>query len=108
MGIRAELKKGRMPEQVREVADSECVDVEILKKGIIEGKIVIPKNKKRSNIKSVGIGYPLKTKVNANVGTSTDQANKDLEVCKAIAAEEAGADTVMDLSTGGNLSEIRK
>jgi len=108
MGIRAELKKGRMPEQVREVADSEGVDVEILKKGIIEGKIVIPKNKKRSNIKSVGIGYPLKTKVNANVGTSTDQANKDLEVCKAIAAEEAGADTVMDLSTGGNLSEIRR
>lgn len=108
MGLKTLLKKGRVPDQVKEVASAEGVDIETLKRGILKGEIVIPKNKKREGIKSIGIGYPLKTKVNANVGTSTDQEDKDLEVKKALVAKEAGADTVMDLSSGGNLLLIRR
>lgn len=108
MGLKTLLKKGRVPDQVKEVASAEGVDIETLKRGILKGEIVIPKNKKREGIKSIGIGYPLRTKVNANVGTSTDQEDKDLEVKKALAAKEAGADTVMDLSSGGNLLLIRR
>lgn len=108
MGIKTLLKKGRIPEGVKEVADREGLDIEVLKLGILQGKIVIPRNKKRDNIKSIGIGYPLRTKVNANIGTSTDQIDKNLELKKAVAAEKAGTDTLMDLSTGGDISEIRR
>ena len=108
MGIKTLLKKGRIPEGVKEVADREGLDIEVLKLGILQGKIVIPRNKKRKNIKSIGIGYPLRTKVNANIGTSTDQIDKNLELKKAVAAEKAGTDTLMDLSTGGDISEIRR
>ncbi len=108
MRLITELKRGRVPEQIKEIASVERVDTEVIKKKVIEGKIVIPKNVKKGDIKAIGIGYPLKTKVNANIGTSTDQIDIDLEVKKAIAAEEAGADTVMDLSTGGNLSLVRR
>ncbi len=108
MGIIRDLREGKVPDSVREVADSEAVEIEELKKRLLEGKIVIPRNKKRENVKSIGIGYPLKTKVNANIGTSTDQVDKELEVKKAITAQEAGADTIMDLSTGGDISGIRR
>jgi len=58
-------------------------------------------------IRPVGIGRGLRTKVNANIGTSTDASNIDDEIEKAKVAVQAGADAIMDLSTGGNLSEIR-
>jgi phosphomethylpyrimidine synthase len=103
-----ELKKGRIPKQIKEIASVESVDTDVINEKVIEGKIVIPKNEKKGYIKAIGIGYPLKTKVNANIGTSTDQIDVDLEVKKAIAAEEAGADTIMDLSTGGDLSLVRR
>lgn len=106
--IKTEIKKGILPELVKDVSMEECIDINILKKSILEGKIVIPKNNRREDVIPTGIGYPLRTKVNANVGSSTDQPDKDLEVKKAIVAEEAGADTIMDLSTGGDIAGIRR
>ena len=108
MGIIAELKKGKTPSLVQKVADSENVILDVLTKGILEKTIVITKNEKRENVKPTGIDYPLTTKVNANVGTSTDKSDIKFEVKKAILAEKAGADTIMDLSTGGDIKRIRR
>jgi phosphomethylpyrimidine synthase len=108
LGIITELKNGKIPHSVQKVADSENVKLDILTRGILEGKIVITKNKKRKKVKPTGIGFPLKTKVNANVGTSTDKPDIAPEIKKAIIAEKSGADTIMDLSTGGDLKCIRR
>ncbi len=108
MGIVTELKEGKIPALVQKIAESENVNLEVLNKGILEGTIVIPKNEKRESIRPTGIGYPLTTKVNANVGTSTDKPDINFEVEKAILAEKAGADTIMDLSTGGDIRKVRK
>jgi len=108
LGIITELKKGRVPFLVREVADSENINLDILVKNILERKVIITKNNKRESVKPTGIGFPLTTKVNANVGTSTDKSDTDFEVEKAVLAEKTGADTIMDLSTGGNIKKVRK
>jgi len=62
----------------------------------------------RRSCRPVGIGEGLRTKVNANIGTSPDRASLKAEMAKLRAAVDAGADTVMDLSTGGNIPGIRK
>lgn len=108
MGIIAELKEGKIPSSVQKIADSENINPGILVEGILERKIVLTKNKNRTNVRPTGIGYPLHTKVNANVGTSTDKPDIDFEIEKAILAEKAGADTIMDLSTGGDIRKVRK
>ncbi|MEO0293968.1 MAG: phosphomethylpyrimidine synthase ThiC [candidate division WOR-3 bacterium] len=103
----SELRENKIPKVVREVAKNENVDLNILVKRILEGKIVITKNEKKE-VRPVGIGYPLRTKVNANVGTSPDKPDIAFEVEKAKIAEKAGADTIMDLSTGGDLKKVRR
>jgi len=108
LGIITELKKGNIPPSVLKIADSENIKIDVLSKAILERTIVVTKNKKRKKVKPTGIGYPLKTKVNANIGTSTDKQDIASEIKKAIIAENAGADTIMDLSTGGNINKIRK
>jgi len=108
LGIITELKKGRTPSLVQKIARAEKIQLDVLIKGILERKIVITKNKKRKKVKPTGIGYPLTTKVNANVGTSTDKSDIAFEVKKAVLAEKAGADTIMDLSTGGDIRKIRQ
>jgi phosphomethylpyrimidine synthase len=108
MGVIAELKKGNFPDHVQKVAQWEKIDINVLSDAIINGTIVITKNNKRKKVKPTGIGFPLKTKVNANVGTSTDKQNILYEIEKAITAEKAGADTLMDLSTGGDIKKTRK
>jgi phosphomethylpyrimidine synthase len=108
LGIITELKKGNIPDQVQKVAESENIDIHLIVEAIIKGQIVIIKNIKRGNVNPKGIGFPLKTKVNANVGTSTDKQDISFEIKKAIVAQQAGADTLMDLSTGGDIRSIRK
>jgi phosphomethylpyrimidine synthase len=94
---------------VKMVAGSEAVDETLVRKGLNDGSIVIPYNRKRPReINALGIGRGLKTKVNANIGTSPSIADLDNELAKLKAAVEAGADTVMDLSTGGDIDEVRK
>ena len=103
-----EARKGRITKEMRYVARQEGLKPEVIRKGIIKGEIVIPANIKRKDTKWCGIGKGLKTKVNANIGTSPPVANIRDELRKLGAAEEAKADTVMDLSIGGDLSRIRR
>ncbi len=99
--------KGIATKEIKEVATAEQRSEEFIMKGLVKGSIVIPKNINH-NIKARGIGKGLKTKVNANIGTSSDIAQLDNELLKLESAIDAKADSVMDLSTGGDLDYIRK
>lgn len=102
-----DIRKGDIPQEVYEVAKDEGVSVEWLANRISEGRVVILLNSKRNKkIKPVGIGYGLRTKVNVNIGTSPDRVNYELEMEKLNVAEKYGADTVMDLSIGGNVKRM--
>lgn len=96
-----------MTHALQQVAKKEGVSVQYLKNGIKKGHIVLVKNKKH-RIKPLAIGTGLRTKVNANLGTSPDVANLKYELKKLSTSIEAGADTVMDLSTGGDINRIRR
>ena len=100
-------RAGIVTKEMEEVAKAENRPVEFIMEGLKKGTIVIPKNKNH-DVKPVGIGEGLRTKVNANIGTSSDIAELDMELEKLKAAVEAKADSVMDLSTGGDLDYIRR
>jgi len=89
------------------VARAEGVEGELIRQGVAEGVIVIPANINHQGLIPCGIGRGLRTKVNANLGTSADYCNVEGELAKLQTAIEAGADAVMDLSTGGDLPGIR-
>jgi phosphomethylpyrimidine synthase len=99
--------KSRIPEAARAVAKAENVPVEKITRGLASGRIVIPWNPKHSPT-AVGIGEGLKVKVNVNIGTSEDCIDLDEEMEKARVAMKYGADTIMDLSTGGDINKIRR
>ncbi|MDI6654937.1 MAG: phosphomethylpyrimidine synthase [Candidatus Hydrothermarchaeota archaeon] len=103
-----QAKSGEITEEVRAIAKKENVAVEKLQRSICAGRTVIPKNVIRENVEPVGIGSGLRVKVNANLGTSPEHADLKEEIEKARVAVECGADTIMDLSTGGDLDKIRK
>jgi len=94
--------------QMKKVAVDEHFDPEHIRSLVARGEIVIPCNPRRKSQKIVGIGAGLRTKINASIGTSSDICDLDAEVRKAVAAEEEGADTLMELSAGGDLDQIRK
>ncbi|ADG13081.1 phosphomethylpyrimidine synthase [Methanocaldococcus infernus] len=100
-------KRGEVTEEMKIIAKEEKIELEKLVRYVAKGYVVIPKNVNRE-CKPVGIGKGLRTKVNANIGTSPDLVDINLEIEKAKVAEKYGADTIMDLSTGGDLKEIRK
>ncbi len=100
--------QGKITDEMRAVAEDEGLAPEEIRKGVAEGTIVIPKNIKHKLQRPIGIGKGLRTKVNANIGTSTDYINLEEELKKARVSWEAGADTIMDLSTGGDLDKIRR
>ncbi|MCS3901633.1 phosphomethylpyrimidine synthase [Methanococcus voltae] len=102
-----EAIKGNITEEMKYVAEYEKMDVNELRKLIAKGYVVIPKNVNRDT-KPVGIGEGLSTKVNVNLGTSPDCIDMDSELKKVAISNKYGADAIMDLSTGGNLPEIRK
>jgi len=99
---------GKISDEMKTVARDESVSEEEIRQKVACGRIIIPCNKKRKNIKISGIGEGLRTKVNASIGTSSDIVDIDAEVRKAKAAEESKADTLMELSVGGDLDEIRR
>lgn len=103
-------RRGIITEEMLAVAQEEHVEIQQIRDGIASGEIVIFKNKHNANPrkKICGVGKGLFTKVNANIGTSRDWINIDEELAKLEACEKAGAHAVMDLSTGGDLTEIRK
>jgi phosphomethylpyrimidine synthase len=97
-----------LPEFI-EVAKYERVPIDKIMEGVAAGTIVITKNNVRPRpIRSVGIGSGLLVKVNANIGTSQDSADIKNELRKLEALVQAKSDAVMDLSTGGDLTAIRK
>ena len=100
-------RKGLATPQMGAVAAAEGVSVEYVRTVVAEGKIVIPGNTVRKP-KAVGIGKGLRTKVNASIGTSSDIIDYAAEVRKAKIAEAAGADTLMELSVGGDLDRVRR
>jgi len=100
--------RGDTSPQMIQVAKAESIDVEILREKIASGKVVIPANMRHIGLKPCGVGEGLSTKVNANIGTSSDYGDVTTELVKLKTALDAGADTVMDLSTGGDISAIRK
>lgn len=101
-------RNGTATEALTHVAKNEKTDSQTLMEKMARGKVVLPRNTRRPAFSYIGIGEGLKTKVNANIGTSGDLDNIDLELEKIKACEEAGADAVMDLSTGANISETRR
>lgn len=90
------------------VADREGRDPELIREGVAAGTIVIPANKNHLALDPHGIGKGLRTKVNANIGTSTQFPDIQQELYKLQAALSAGTDAVMDLSTGGDLDALRR
>ena len=101
-------RKGVISPQVKSVAQNEGLEVDFILQGLLEGTIIIPANPSHENLVPCGIGKGLKTKVNANIGTSSEFFDLDVELSKLQVAIEFGADTVMDLSTGGDVSAIRR
>ena len=102
-------RRGVPTEEMLRVAKDEDIDINFLIQKVANGSIIIPKNNiRKQEIKVVGIGKGLKTKVNVNIGTSTLYQNLDEEVAKAKVAVKYGGDTIMDLSDGGNLDLIRE
>ena len=91
-----------------EAAQGEAVEPEDLAELIASGRAVLPANRLRRSRKNCAIGERLSVKVNANIGTSGDRCLLDLELEKLRTAEDCGADSVMDLSTGGELRAIRE
>lgn len=101
-------RQGTVTEAMEKCASAEGVSPETIRQGLAEGTMVITQNLKHRAIAPLAIGKGLRTKVNANVGTSRDHMNVEEELEKVRAAIEAGADTIMDLSTGLAIDETRK
>jgi len=105
MTIFEEALKGNITKEMLHIAEIERVDVRKLMKKISKGEVVIMK---RENFKPVGIGFPLRTKINVNFGTSSSAINLSEEFKKVEIAQKYGADTMSDLSMGGDIDAIRK
>jgi phosphomethylpyrimidine synthase len=103
-----QARKGNITPEMAAVAREEGVSIEHVIEGIAHGTIVITKNIRHTSIAPLGIGKGLRTKINANIGTSKDRMSIDDEIDKLKVAVAAGADAVMDLSTGGPIVGIRK
>ena len=99
-------RKGKITPAIEQVAAAEGLSPEFVREGVAEGRIVIIKAPQSG--KAVGVGAGLRTKVNASVGTSSHLCDPELEKRKARLAEEAGADTLMELSAAGDIDAIRR
>ena len=105
-----EVEKARAGETssaLKEVAQFEGIDAERLRALVADGRVVIT-GYARAHSRVIGIGEGLSTKVNANIGTSPDHNDPEIELQKLKAAIDAGADALMDLSIGGDISAMRR
>jgi len=101
-------RKGIITTEMEIVSKYEFIDMSILLERIAQGHICIPKNINHDVKSPRGVGKGLKTKVNANIGTSGDYCSLEEELVKVDVAVKHGADAIMDLSTGGDITEIRR
>ena len=100
-------KEGKITEQMKRVAEKEGRSAEFIRERVADGRVVIPANVNHTNLDPIGIGRELLTKINANIGNSSLSSCPKEEQEKLRTALKYGADTVMDLSTGGNIVKIR-
>ncbi len=98
----------RILPEIRHVADIEGIKPEKLKKLLSAGRVIIPSNPRHKNLVPCAIGEGTRVKINANIGTSRDYIDVREELQKVRVAIRYGADAIMDLSTGGNVPEIRR
>ncbi len=101
-------REGIITPELKQVAASEMLPEEQIRELVAAGKVVIPANIHHKNLQAMGIGRKLRTKVNANIGNSTLSSCPSQELEKLRRAVQYGADTVMDLSTGSNITLIRQ
>ncbi len=101
-------RQGVITEEMRFVAGREKIEPELVRSEIARGRMIIPANVNHRNLEPMGIGIASKCKINANIGNSATSSNIEEELKKLHHAVHYGADTVMDLSTGGDIPEIRK
>ena len=103
-----QARSGATTPEMEAVALKEHVNVEWLRDQVAEGRVVIPANPRHNRLVPCGIGEGLFVKVNANIGTSSDKSVLEDEVAKLRVSLEAGADAIMDLSTGRQIDVSRK
>ncbi|MFH1028168.1 MAG: phosphomethylpyrimidine synthase ThiC [Pseudomonadota bacterium] len=101
-------RRGLVTEKMQLAALAEGVAPEFIRAGIAAGNIVICHNIKHANGTPLPVGTGLRTKINANIGSSSDDTDMQKELEKARVAVKYGADAIMDLSTGGPVDEIRR
>ena len=105
-----QARKGQITPEMEHVARREAIEPEVVRAEVARGRMVIPANKEhiRLGLEPMGIGKKAKCKINANIGNSAVTSDVENELSKLKMAVDLGADTVMDLSTGGNIDSIRR
>lgn len=101
-------RRGIITEEMEYVARSEGLSPEFVRSEVARGRMIIPANIRHLNLRPIGIGIAARCKINANIGNSSTTSDIAQELEKLRVALKYGADTVMDLSTGGNIREIRQ
>ncbi len=101
-------RQGLVTEEMRYVAKREKLEPELIRSEVARGRMIIPANVNHRNLEPMAIGIASKCKINANIGNSATSSNIEEELKKLHHAVHYGADTVMDLSTGGDIPTIRK
>ncbi|MGA2076947.1 MAG: phosphomethylpyrimidine synthase ThiC, partial [Terriglobia bacterium] len=98
-------RQGIVTEEMEYVAKRENLPAETVRSEVACGRMIIPANVRHPELEPMAIGIAAKCKINANIGNSATTSNIDQELEKLHAAVHFGADTAMDLSTGGNIHE---
>lgn len=101
-------KKGIITEEMEYVAKIERLSPELIRSEVAKGRMIIPANINHKHLEPMAIGVASRCKINANIGSSSLASNIEQEVRKACISQHYGADTIMDLSTGGDLDAIRE
>ena len=103
-------RRGVISAEMEFVARRENLDPELVRSEVARGRMIIPANTVhlRLGLQPMGIGIKARCKINANIGNSAVTSNIDNELAKLKMAVDLGSDTVMDLSTGGNIDAIRQ
>jgi len=101
-------RQGLITPEMEFVAQREGLDAELIRSEVARGRMIIPANVHHDSLEPMCIGVESKCKINANIGNSSTTSNIDEELAKLQYAVKFGADTVMDLSTGGDIPAIRK
>ncbi len=101
-------RKGIISEEMEFVAKRENLSPELIRSEVARGRMIIPANIRHVELEPMGIGIASKCKINANIGNSATTSNIEQELEKLHTAVHYGSDTVMDLSTGGEIRETRE